>query len=186
MNHVYSMKIDSTSVVFLDIIKCLQYSYLSFFFSLSLHTQRFFSCKSIDSRCVSRAVAMAQMSKCCQNIQLIIECYIFCVECAASTRYILFLLFYTFSSVLFFSFPFLLFFFTLFESKPIKAKKPTGYSATIRQRCIHIHILREFVGIILSSSKSIQFSCDRHRVCVRFFFDTLFYTEIKKRRREVR
>jgi hypothetical protein len=42
MNHVYSMKIDSTSVVFLDIIKCLQYSYLSFFFlSLSTHTEIF-------------------------------------------------------------------------------------------------------------------------------------------------
>jgi len=102
--------------------------------------------------------------------------YILCRVCCEHTLYSFFAILHILLCS-FFSFPFLLFFFTLFESKPIKAKKPTGYSATIRQRCIHIHILREFVGIILSSSKSIQFSCDRHRVCVCAFFSIPYFTQ---------
>ncbi len=162
--------------------------FLSFFFflSLSTHTEIFLlqiNWFPLCLACGSYGVDVKMLLEHTADHRML---YILCRVCCEHTLYSFFC--YSTHSPLFFffSFPFLLFFFTLFESKPIKAKKPTGYSATIRQRCIHIHILREFVGIILSSSKSIQFSCDRHRVCVRFFFDTLFYTEIKKRRREVR
>ncbi len=92
-----------------------------------------------------------------------------------------FLTFYTFSSVLFFSFLSFIFFHAIGWQEPIKQRNQPSIPLLFSSVALtHIHILREFVGITLSSLNRFNFHVI-DIVCT-FFFDTSFYKKEKRRR----
>ncbi len=135
------------SIIFLVVvIKCLEYSYLSSFFyahhvSGSSVTNQFYS---IVCTRISHAIAMVDMSKCCKNIQLIIKYNIFYIVrmlvYRLLTHVILFAILYILSCS-FLSLPFLYFFFTRLDVKPIKRRNQPSIPLLFSSVCTHAHIL---------------------------------------------
>ncbi len=98
------------------------------------------------------------------------------------THVILFAILYILSCS-FLSLPFLYFFFTRLDVKPIKRRNQPSIPLLFSSVALtHTYSIREFVGITSSSSNRFNFHVIGI-VCT-FFFDTLFYKKKKQKRKE--